>query len=1023
MQTIKYYLFSSLILILVAVLPHGLLGAPDYLVLFNNTFQNNGDWGTELSQILESQGHEVYFEVIQEGMNAQSIRSFIEAQKSQYNTLKYILLVGRGKDNPYNIPWEDGGFPTSNYITDSDYGNYIPFYYYEDAYYYKDQSRDIPSDLQYVKDLDLYIGRIPAQNVTQIEHWLVQLERYYQQLRIYDSQKNRWQFFVQDNDNRWNWCEGALADEEVNKSIDNFITGTPYTTTTYYAKDIYPVDNASYSPLMDSSFVSGIHDGAGITYISGTAGDQENLGGFIMYPESDLSAFSNSSPNFIFGNTCSLGNTSDPTRVSVLKEMLFNSETGLAGYLAPTVVTTQYTTRVAYYNTLNYLANSGIRELGEIAAKFDSTYYQTDLVPYIPVIDREFKTDWNDFHAKSMVLYGDPSMPLALYQYKEGDITEDETWKGSILVEHNVTIAPGATLSIKPGTGIFFNHGAELLVEGSIHAEGTAGAPIVCAAATDNPGPGYWRGIRIYQNAASADYKLQYVNIQDAEIGFGVDRSVSYTGKLDHVTIEHSHTGMYLDGVNENTSITNCTVKNNDQFGIWMVSSLLTIDHSLIQNNNYGGIYAYRKSAPTLKYNTIIDNGYLPNGTCDGITAVDGSDVKAYGIIDSLAHVCGTNNRIEHNARAGVYATGESYPLLGKYVEEAPTKFGGYNRFVNNDINIWNANTSGVIPAMVNYWSGDTLHCARKDAEHLKGAVEWKPPAPLDGFGKLAMDNTSTPHPELTAARLTEMAGNDSIAATQYENIVNTNPDSAWVGIAVRGATRTWRALGIPNNQINVRLTQWITQFPTSQAAMEAADSKIALLTVHHQYASALNLLDSLAEVWTEPSHQAVFAYEQARITEATEQENGLEKKVSQQVLALYQSVVDTYPGSAVALMAAAKLGSSPPEAPESPTLPKQFTVSAAYPNPFNPATTINYQLPKKSMVTIQIYDLLGRKIWSEQVAHQPRGTFQYRWNGRNRVNKQVSSGVYFIKINAQPIGRESKSITWQKTRKVILLR
>ncbi|MFN7014695.1 MAG: T9SS type A sorting domain-containing protein, partial [Bacteroidia bacterium] len=43
--------------------------------------------------------------------------------------------------------------------------------------------------------------------------------------------------------------------------------------------------------------------------------------------------------------------------------------------------------------------------------------------------------------------------------------------------------------------------------------------------------------------------------------------------------------------------------------------------------------------------------------------------------------------------------------------------------------------------------------------------------------------------------------------------------------------------------------------------------------------------------------------------------------------------------------------------------MPKQFSLYQNFPNPFNPGTTISFDLPKSTLVTLTIYDILGRKI------------------------------------------------------------
>ena len=72
-----------------------------------------------------------------------------------------------------------------------------------------------------------------------------------------------------------------------------------------------------------------------------------------------------------------------------------------------------------------------------------------------------------------------------------------------------------------------------------------------------------------------------------------------------------------------------------------------------------------------------------------------------------------------------------------------------------------------------------------------------------------------------------------------------------------------------------------------------------------------------------------------------------------------------------------------------------------AYPNPFNPSTTISYQLPKISDVKISIYDILGNEIDILINENKYAGKYNIQWQGQDRFGKSVSSGKYFVVLDA----------------------
>jgi hypothetical protein len=75
-------------------------------------------------------------------------------------------------------------------------------------------------------------------------------------------------------------------------------------------------------------------------------------------------------------------------------------------------------------------------------------------------------------------------------------------------------------------------------------------------------------------------------------------------------------------------------------------------------------------------------------------------------------------------------------------------------------------------------------------------------------------------------------------------------------------------------------------------------------------------------------------------------------------------------------------------------TAPGKISLDSAYPNPFNPTTTISFGLPVDSEVSIQIYNLQGRVVETLASQHMQAGYHSVTWNADN-----YSSGVYFVKM------------------------
>jgi len=98
----------------------------------------------------------------------------------------------------------------------------------------------------------------------------------------------------------------------------------------------------------------------------------------------------------------------------------------------------------------------------------------------------------------------------------------------------------------------------------------------------------------------------------------------------------------------------------------------------------------------------------------------------------------------------------------------------------------------------------------------------------------------------------------------------------------------------------------------------------------------------------------------------------------------------------------------------DAPVLPDGFVIHQNYPNPFNPTTTISYDLPKRSLVTIGIFNLLGKQIKTLVNQSQDAGNKIAVWNGTDDLGRPVSAGVYLYQIQAGE---------FNQTRKMLLLK
>ena len=94
--------------------------------------------------------------------------------------------------------------------------------------------------------------------------------------------------------------------------------------------------------------------------------------------------------------------------------------------------------------------------------------------------------------------------------------------------------------------------------------------------------------------------------------------------------------------------------------------------------------------------------------------------------------------------------------------------------------------------------------------------------------------------------------------------------------------------------------------------------------------------------------------------------------------------------------------------------VPNEFTLHENYPNPFNPTTTLRFDVPEVSDITVTIFNMLGQKVRTFNLNNTPAGYHSVKWNATNDYGDPVGAGVYLYQLQANQ---------FIKTRKMVLLK
>ena len=94
--------------------------------------------------------------------------------------------------------------------------------------------------------------------------------------------------------------------------------------------------------------------------------------------------------------------------------------------------------------------------------------------------------------------------------------------------------------------------------------------------------------------------------------------------------------------------------------------------------------------------------------------------------------------------------------------------------------------------------------------------------------------------------------------------------------------------------------------------------------------------------------------------------------------------------------------------------VPTEFALHDNYPNPFNPTTTLRFDLPEISDITLTIYNMLGQKVKTFNMQGTPAGYHRITWDATNDLGDPVGAGVYIYQLYAKDL---------VKTKKMVLLK
>ncbi len=250
-------------------------------------------------------------------------------------------------------------------------------------------------------------------------------------------------------------------------------------------------------------------------------------------------------------------------------------------------------------------------------------------------------------------------------------------------------------------------------------------------------------------------------------------------------------------------------------------------------------------------------------------------------------------------------------------------------------------------------------------------------------------------------------------AITSYDSVIVNCLDCDLSKAALRSIERCYSGLDDSPGLIQ-KLEQYHAQYPDEFIGFLAYYFSAGELARSGDLASAITRLEEcvlIFEANENGDEGAAWAlFDIGQIYEMlAELEEGLGKASTYLAKAnsSYGKIMTKYPGSE----AAEALSDLDQDDKPVVILPTAYKLNHPYPNPFNPTTTIQFELPEISDVTIAIYDILGRSVWSYEESAKSAGRYSLQWNGLNNNGKLAASGVYLISFSTPEFRAVQKAV------------
>lgn len=612
---------------------------------------------------------------------------------------------------------------------------------------------------------------------------------------------------------------------------------------------------------------------------------------------------------------------------------------------------------------------------------------------------------------------------------------------------NNLVVNSGRILAINEGATLRFPANTKLRVYSTLIAEGTASNRITF---TRSGSSGTWYGVRFENSSVDADCIVKYADIEYATYGIYAYRA---NPRIECNNITNTTRGVYCRYASP--KIFDNTISNSD-YGIYLYSSSPDIKTNLVEQSTRGMWANGSNYLLTIRDNKIVgDDVFGPSGTMiEGIYFYNCTEPYFYSntITGCASHGLYMNhysnpksiglgnpnwegrNRVviqgECDYLTTVYAHDHSDPFLGSSLH-----YGGKNAiYMNVEEGQISAEVVALsysdIVAQDNWWGKAPPSGFHWDGTSSIDYSYWLTSDPGGGssLGKMLVGTIPSYTSDILQAPPDTnsfeslwawgthwwLARNTEKAGDIYKIVVRKFSHLPEAHIALVRVASSFRERNIPGLEgYLLGLVNGLIDEELRTAAMELLASTYLR---NGQIMEAIKMEEGILAraPSTEHEYKALFNLFNIYHKDLEDDEKAAE------VLALLKQKYPDYELTQIAQFDVGEKvdwfvgkGFGPREQPLAKTIaaPDEYRLGANYPNPFNPTTTISYDLPDDARVSLVIYDILGRQVVRLVDSQVSAGYHSVTWDAKDQSGKRVANGIYIYMIKANKFKASKKMV------------